>query len=235
MTPWTGALQIFCCMPCRHRPWPCGWISGARRIPWPVGFPQMRLPSWDEHSSSWISGPQKQWLYRIFRGLYPQWLGGWSLVGQITYDKFKVMEPGLVSKGFLMDPPDHLPLVIHGLLWELSNRQAKQGGIFLTLLSLLGIRPLLETWWGILRSNVSYCGVKLGSTPNTITKGPQLTTAWPYTPLWARLLPHTCPPPTSWWVVGMGFRLELGGLFLPLGSRLGAKFVFTMCLPRRLC
>ena len=27
------------------------------------------------------------------------------------------MAPGMVSKGLLIDPPESLPLVLHGLLW----------------------------------------------------------------------------------------------------------------------
>ena len=52
----------------------------------------------------------------------------------------KVMTPGMVSEGFLIDPPENFPLVLHGLLWEFPNKKMTQGGI---LLSLLGIIPLL--------------------------------------------------------------------------------------------
>ena len=53
------------------------------------------------------------------------------------------MDPGLVSEVFLMDPPERLPLVFHGLLWDFPNIQTTQGGKFFTLLSFLGIISLL--------------------------------------------------------------------------------------------
>ena len=55
------------------------------------------------------------------------------------------MDPGLVSEGFLIDPPEHLPLVLNGLLWEFPNKHATQGGSFLIFLSFLGIIPLLDS------------------------------------------------------------------------------------------
>ena len=45
-----------------------------------------------------------------------------------TIWSIEVMDPVLVSEGFLIDPPECLTLVLHGLLWVLSNRQATQGG-----------------------------------------------------------------------------------------------------------
>ena len=49
----------------------------------------------------------------------------------------------MVFKGFMIDLPEHLILVLHGILWNLRNRQAAQGGSFLTLMRLLGIVPFL--------------------------------------------------------------------------------------------
>ena len=43
-----------------------------------------------------------------------------------------------------MDPPERLNLVLHGLLQDLPNIQATQGGSFLTLLRLLGVIPLWD-------------------------------------------------------------------------------------------
>ena len=55
------------------------------------------------------------------------------------------MTPGLVSEGFLMDPPESFHLVFRGLLWDLPNSQATQGGVRgLTLLIFLVIIPLLD-------------------------------------------------------------------------------------------
>ena len=54
------------------------------------------------------------------------------------------MEPGLVYEGFLIEPPECLPLVIHGIMWDFPNIQATQVGSFLILLIFLGIIPLLD-------------------------------------------------------------------------------------------
>ena len=65
---------------------------------------------------------------------------GW----EYTIWSIAVIDPGLVSEGFLIDLPERLTLVLHGLLWDLPNSQETQGGSFLTFLSLLGIIPLLD-------------------------------------------------------------------------------------------
>ena len=62
-----------------------------------------------------------------------------------TIWSIEVMTLGLVSEGFLIDPLEHLPLVLHGLLWYFPNMQATQGGSFLILMSFLGIIPLLDS------------------------------------------------------------------------------------------
>ena len=54
------------------------------------------------------------------------------------------MAPGLVSEGFLIDPPECFPLFLHGLLWGLPNRQETKGGGVLTLMSFLGTTPILN-------------------------------------------------------------------------------------------
>ena len=78
------------------------------------------------------------------------------------------MDPGLVLEGFLMDPLERLPLVLHGLLWDYPNMQATKGGNFFTLPIFLGNIPLLESprrdlndqWfslWCQTRSSLSSC------------------------------------------------------------------------------
>ena len=57
----------------------------------------------------------------------------------------EVMAPGMVSEGLLMDPPERLPLVLHGLWWDFPNMHATQGGNLFTLLCFLVIIPLLES------------------------------------------------------------------------------------------
>ena len=61
-----------------------------------------------------------------------------------TTRKIEAMDLGLVSEGLLIDPLDCLPLVLHGILWDFTNKQSKQGGSFLILLRFLGIIPLLD-------------------------------------------------------------------------------------------
>ena len=82
LTPWTGALKIFHCTPCRRRTCTCGCLLGSHRITWTGGFPQLRSPSWGEHISSWSSGLQIQCLNRISCELDTQLLGEWALVGK---------------------------------------------------------------------------------------------------------------------------------------------------------
>ena len=51
----------------------------------------------------------------------------------------------MLSEGFLIDPPESLPLLLHGLLWVFTNIYETQGGSFLTLLNFLGIIPLFDS------------------------------------------------------------------------------------------
>ena len=144
LPPWTGDMQTFPCQPCMSIPWPRGWILSACRPHWTGGFPKLRPPSWGEHSSSSGSSPQKQWPSRIPRGLEPQLLGLLSMFRAKTIWSIEFLSLGLVSKGSLINLSERLPLVLRGLVWVFPNRQAKQGGFFLTLLRFLGIFPLLN-------------------------------------------------------------------------------------------
>ena len=54
------------------------------------------------------------------------------------------MAPGMISNDFLINPPERLPLVLHGLLLGFPNIQATQEGSFLNFLSFLGIILLLD-------------------------------------------------------------------------------------------
>ena len=47
-----------------------------------------------------------------------------------TIWSIEFMAPSLVSKGFLIDMLDFLPLVLHGILWDFPNMQASKGGEF---------------------------------------------------------------------------------------------------------
>ena len=55
------------------------------------------------------------------------------------------MAPGLVSEGFLIELPEILPLLLHGLLSGFPKRQATQGGSFMVFLIFLGAIPLLDS------------------------------------------------------------------------------------------
>ena len=72
------------------------------------------------------------------------------------------MSLGMVSKVFLIDPPERLPLVLHGLLWDLTNSQVSQGRIFLTMMSFLGIIPLLDNLMRYLKEQwfILWCQTK---------------------------------------------------------------------------
>ena len=88
----------------------------------------------------------------------------------------------MVSEGLLMDPPERLPLVLHGLLWDFPNMHATQGGNLFTLLSFLGIIPFLK----ILRRDFNWQRFSLwckpGAPSRIVQEGLLLATAW------------TCPP-----------------------------------------
>ena len=85
---WTGYLKIIRCPPYRLRPWSCGFLSGAHRLPFTGWFPQLKLPSWGGHIISQLIGTQKQWLPRILHRLVPQLLGVLDLVWNISSDQF---------------------------------------------------------------------------------------------------------------------------------------------------
>ena len=68
-------------------------------------------------------------------------ISGW----EYTICLIEFVDPGLVSKVLLIDPPELLSLVLHGLLWYFSNKQATQGVSFLIFLVFLGIFPLLDS------------------------------------------------------------------------------------------
>ena len=58
---------------------------------------------------SWVRAP-------VIWGMIPGWAEKiWSI---------EFMSPGMVSEGFLIDPPDCLSLVLHVLLWEFTNKHA---------------------------------------------------------------------------------------------------------------
>ena len=62
-----------------------------------------------------------------------------------TICSIEVIAPGLVSEGFLIEPPENLPLVFHGILWGFPSRQGTQGGSFLILPRLMVIIHLLDS------------------------------------------------------------------------------------------
>ena len=51
----------------------------------------------------------------------------------------------LVPDGFLIDPSEFFPLLLHSLLWDFANKQATLWGGVLIFLIFLGIIPLLDS------------------------------------------------------------------------------------------
>ena len=80
-----------------------------------------------------------------------------------TIWSIEVMAPGLVSKGFLIDPPESLPLVLHIHLWDFTNRQDTKWGIFWPRWASWLLPPSYMVLGGILNRNGSDCGAKPGS------------------------------------------------------------------------
>ena len=80
-----------------------------------------------DQNLAWVRAP-------VTWGMIP----GWSDTDWST----EVMAPGLLSKGFLIDPIECLPLVLYDLLWDFVNMQATQGVSFMIFLSFFGITPL---------------------------------------------------------------------------------------------
>ena len=143
-----------------------------------------------------------------------------------------VISPGLVYKCFLIDPPEHLNLVLYGLLRYFPIKQETQGRSFLIFMIFLSIIPVLD----ILMRNLKYQWFRLWcqtSIPlSSRSKSSSIDHRLAISSL-MRLAPtaYFLPPP-SWWVFVMGSRSELEGLLLPPSSHLGPKFGFTRCLPR---
>ena len=73
----------------------------------------------DEHNIAWVRAP-------VTWGMIPGWVDTiWSI---------EAMALDLVSEGFLIDPPECLLLILHGILWDFPNMQGTQVEIFLILL-----------------------------------------------------------------------------------------------------
>ena len=137
--------------------------------------------------------------------------------------KIDDMSPGLVSKVFLIYPPEYLLLVIFGLLWYFPNSLESQGGGS-DLVDIPGV--LFPYWiilWFILTYNGSACDSKPGSTSRAISKGPWLTISGTCSILWHWLQTHHFTLPPSCWRVGMVSQLELEGLLPHLRYLFGPK------------
>ena len=80
----------------------------------------------DAHNLVWV-------ISSVTWGVIP----GWSE----TIRLIEVISPGLVSKGFLIEPLYCLPLVLQELLWYFTNKQATQGGSFSDIAELPGYYP----------------------------------------------------------------------------------------------
>ena len=231
LSPWAGYLKTSRCLPCRHIPWPHGWLPRSRRPPWPKGFPQLSFPSWGGSISSWSSDPWIRFLPVILHGLEPQWIGGLSLVGQRTSGQSRLW-PRVCSPRFSWLTR------LSVCLWSsmeyygtLQIYRRHKGGFFWSWWASLVLSP---PWIvrGIWSSNGSACGSKPEPPSYPFPKVSWLTTSWSCPTSWVRILSHLILPPPSWWGFGMGYQLDLGGLLLSPESHLGPKSGFSRCLPR---
>ena len=102
-------------------------------------------------------------------------------------------------------------LIIHGLLWYLSNRQATQGGFFINVTSFLSIIHILNNLIRVSNFNVPACDVRPGYPYCTIPIDPQLNKTWPCPPLSSHLKPNIYPRLPNWWEFLMGSWLNLWG------------------------
>ena len=146
----------------------------------------------------------------------------------------EVMDPGLLSEEFLIDPLESLPLVLYGLLWDFPNIQATQGRSFMILMSFLDIIPLSyslmrdlkEQWFSLwCQSRISLSSrPRRSSVDHSLSMSPLVISA--------HILYFPLPP--GWWVFEIVSWLELGGLLLPPGSCLGPRYRFSRCHPREL-
>ena len=113
-------------------------------------------------------------------------------------------------------------------------RRKKRGGGVLTLLIFLGIIPLLDNMRRDLNKQwfILWCQTRISLSSRPIGLSVEQSLSMSSLVISAPSAYFT--PPTSWWVVGIGYMFELGGRILPPGSSLGPKSRFSMCLPRRL-
>ena len=203
----------------------------THRPSWPEGFPQMRFPSWVRRSSINISDPLIRWLPIILCGLYPQWLGGWALVGHRPSGKLSSCTRVWYPRVSLLT---RLSLCLWSYMyscWTLQKSRWHKGIVFWSYWYSLVLSPSWIFWGGILRrSNCSSWSAKPGSPSRPVLKRPWLTTSCPFPPSRSRILLHVCPPYTIWWGLGMGSWSELGGIILPPGFRLGPKSGFPGAL-----
>ena len=119
-------------MTCKRIPWTHVWLTGAHRLPWIEVFIQL---IWT--LSTKIAASQNlSWMcFPVTWGLRYGWA---EIIWSIEF-----MDLSMVYEGFLIEPPECLTLVLHGLLWDFKNSQATQGGSFITLLVFLGIIIIL--------------------------------------------------------------------------------------------
>ena len=164
---WTGDLRIFRYLRCRGRLWTHVWLTGACRLTWPGGFPQLRFPSWCEHSISQSSDPQK-----IGCPEYCMVKCSIDLGGETWLGRYNMANWGHVSDSGLRGLPDKsISMFALALPWTFAGLPKLVGntrGIFLTLLRFLGNIYLLENlrrylkvqwfslWWKIKRSLSSH-------------------------------------------------------------------------------
>ena len=170
----------------------------------------------DAQNIAWVRAP-------VTWGMIPDW--------EETIWSIKVMAPVMVYGGFLIDPPECLPLVLHGPLWDFPNKKATQGGSILIFLSFLGIISLLESLGKYFKDQwfILWCQTRISLSSHP--KGSLVYHSLAVSSLVILAPIEYFPPPTIWWVFGMGSWPELEVLLLPPGSCIGPKYGFTGVSP----
>ena len=149
-----------------------------------------------------------------------------------TIWSIEVMTLGLVSEGFLIDPLEHLPLVLHGLLWYFPNKQVTGGGSGgLILLSFIGNTPFLDSLRRDLKGQWFSLCCQTRSSLSSRTRSSYVEHSFAISSLVISAPIAYFSPPPGWWGFYMGSWLELGGLLLPPGSCLDQNLDFIGVSP----
>ena len=131
----------------------------------------------------------------------PHWLGGWALVGHISSSQLSSWNQFCFPRVSWLILLSFWPWSSMASCGNYQIGRWHKGLFFCTWWNYWGLLPSWIIWGGTFRCNVSACGDKPKDTSHILSRGHQWTTAWPYLPLWAWILPHNCPLPPSAYMV----------------------------------